>query len=119
MSSATCDVATSAMAGVSLTTPSSLSRPLGGRDERARVVGDDDEAVLPEVLERMLVEPVAEHLAGQLRQRGVRERHDVHPPLRRLLQLRHEALDLARPAADDQPLLGPGDEALGLLEQRA
>ena len=60
---------------------------LGRADQRALIVGDDDEAMLPELLERLLVEPVAEHLAGKRGQLGVREDDDVDLPLRGALQL--------------------------------
>ena len=79
---------------------------LGGADERPLVVGDDDEAMLPELLEGLLLEAVAEDLAGQRRQLGVREDDDVDLPLRGALQLGRELLDLARPAAEHERAAG-------------
>ena len=60
MSSATWLAATSAIAGVSLMTALSVVVLLRRADERARVVGDDDEAMLPELFERFFLEAVAE-----------------------------------------------------------
>ena len=88
MSSATWLVTISAIAVVSLIDGGVEVAHLGRADERTLVVRDDHEPVLPELLEALFFEAVAEDLARQRRQLGVREDDDVDLPLRGPLELR-------------------------------
>lgn len=92
-------------------------RILGGGDERAVVVGHDHEPVLPERLERALVEPVREmQPRGALRERRVREDDDERATPLDLEERALEPRDLARPAADHERRRRRGRDALRLLE---